>query len=103
MTEQIIQQVLEIEKKARAVYEEAQKTAEELPIKAEEEAQLIIDQAIAKAKEEARQIVAHAQSKDEIARIETQTREKIAQMETLAKSHMNQAVNYVLERVVGRE
>jgi vacuolar-type H+-ATPase subunit H len=103
MSDQRIQEVLEIEKKAQAIYEGAVKEAEELPLQAEQECDLIMERSRADAEEEARQIITKAQEKEETARTQAEAEEKIKHMESLAKSNFDRAVGYVIERVVGRE
>jgi F0F1-type ATP synthase membrane subunit b/b' len=98
-----IQQVLEIEKRAQAIHEAALREAEQLPIQAEQEAQTLIEKSRAEAVEQARQLTASAQAQEECARILAQAEEEVRRMETLAMSHFDRAVGYVLDRVIGRE
>ncbi len=98
-----IRQVLEIEKQAQALHEAALREAEQIQIHAEQEAQALIEQSRAEAIEEARQLTASAQAREECARILAQADEEVHRMETLAMSHFDRAVGYVLERVIGRE
>jgi vacuolar-type H+-ATPase subunit H len=103
MNEKYIQRVLEIEKKAQAIQEEAQREAEQLPILAEDEAEDLIEKARVEAEEEAHQLVETAQSKEESARILYEAEENVQRLKTLTMSHFDRAVNYVLDRVAGRE
>ena len=103
MNEKLIQQVYEIERQAQAIHEAALREAEQIPIQAEREAQALIEKARADAQEEARQLVANAQAQEECARILAQAEEEIRRMEDLAKSHFDDAIAYVLNRVVGRK
>jgi len=103
MNENRIKQVLEIEKKAQEIYNAALSDAQKLPALAEQEAQAILDKARADAQAEARQIVARAKAEEEVARILAQTEEKNRQIEALAMSNFDRAVNYILDRVIGRE
>jgi vacuolar-type H+-ATPase subunit H len=103
MNEKYIQRVLEIEKKAQAIQEEAQREAEQLPILAEDEAEDFIEKARAEAEEEAHQLVENAQSKEQSARILSEAEENVQRLKTLTMSHFDRAVNYVLDRVAGRE
>ena len=68
MNENRIKQVLEIEKKAQELHNQAASEAQQLPAQAEQEAQEIVNKARADAQEEARQIVAKAKAEDEVAR-----------------------------------
>jgi vacuolar-type H+-ATPase subunit H len=103
LNEKLIQQVLEIEEQAQAIREAAMHEAEQLPKQAEQEAQAVIEKARADAQEEARQLVASAQAKEECERILAQAEEEARRTETLATSHSDRAVGYVLDRVAGRE
>jgi V/A-type H+-transporting ATPase subunit G/H len=101
--EEHIQQVLEIERQARAVYEAAEREAEQLPRQVEQEAQALMEKARADAQEEARRLIANAQAPEECARILAQAEEEVRRTEALALRHFDRAVAYVLDRVVGRE
>ena len=103
MNEKNVEQVLEIEKQARAIQESAQKEAEQLPIQAEQESQAIIEKARADAEQEAQKMIQAAQAEEEKARILEQVDEKIRRTESLASNNFNRAVSFVLNRVVGKE
>jgi V/A-type H+-transporting ATPase subunit G/H len=103
LKDQRIQEILEIEKKAQAIYEEAVKEAEQLPLQAEKEAQAIIVKARADAEEEARKMLESAKAEDEIAKISADTDEKVKLANTQAAANFHRAVSYVLNRVVGKE
>lgn len=102
MNEKNIQQVLEIEKKAQEIQEQAQREAQELPRLAEQEAQALIAQAKKEAEEEARRILAEAQAADRAKEILEDVERQKGELETKANANLDQAVNYVLERVLGR-
>ncbi|RPJ22320.1 MAG: hypothetical protein EHM33_23815 [Chloroflexi bacterium] len=103
MNENRIRQVLDIEKKAQENYEAALNEAQQLPALAEQEAQEIVNKARREAQEEARQIVTRAKAAGEIDRILAEAEEKNRQLEALAMSNFDRAVNYILDRVTGRE
>lgn len=103
LKDQRIQEILEIEKKAQAIYEEAVTEAEQLPIQAEKEAQAIIAKARSDAEEEARKMLESAKAEDEIAKISADANEKVKRANTLAAANFHRAVSYVLNRVVGKE
>jgi len=102
VNENRIRQVLEIEKRAQENYEAALREAQQLPTLAEQEAQQILNKARAEAQEEARQIVAKAKAEDEAAGILAEADEKNRQLEELAMSNFDRAVDYILDRVVGK-
>jgi vacuolar-type H+-ATPase subunit H len=98
-----IEQILDIEKQAQAIYAQAVSEAEQLPIQAEKEAQALIEKARQDAEEEARQIIAKAKCEEECDQIMADAEDKIKRTETLAASNFDHAVSYVLNRVIGRE
>lgn len=102
MTDKNIQQVLEIEKQSQEIYEKAKQDAQQLPIVAEQEAQALIEKAKADAQEEARQLIAKAQAADAAHDISAEASAKNHEFEALAKKNFDQAVNFVLERVIGK-
>ncbi len=102
MSDKNIQQVLEIERQSQEIYEKAKRDAQQLPVLAEQEAQALIEKAKAEAEEEARQIIAQAQSVDAAQDTSAESAAKNSDLEALAKKNFNQAVNFVLERVIGK-
>jgi len=101
MKEDRIQQVLEIEKQAKEIQEQAKREAQEIPAKAEQEAQAIIMKARADAQEEARKMVESAQSND----ASDQTVEDVSgnsEFEAAARKNLDKAVAFVVERVIGK-
>ena len=103
MNENRIQQVLEIEKQAQEIHEIAIRDAQQLPILADQESQAVMDKARVDAQAEVRQLLANAEAKEETARILVEVEGKNRQVEALAKSNFDRAVNYILDRVIGRE
>lgn len=103
MNEKRIQQVLDIEKQAQNVYDEAVNEAKQIPLQAEQEAQAMIDNARAEAEEEARKIVEQAKSDTETRRILEEAEEKVNKAEQLAKQNLNRAVTEVLSIIAGKE
>lgn len=103
MNEKRIQQVLDIEKQAQNVYDEAVNEAKQIPLQAEQEAQAMIDSARAEAEEEARKIVEQAKSDTETRRILEEAEEKVNKAEQLAKQNLNRAVTEVLSIIAGKE
>ena len=103
MNENRIQQVLEIEKQAQEIHEIALRDAQQLPISADQESQAMMEKVRAGAQEEARQLVANAQAKEETDRILLEAEKKNGQTEALAMSNFDRAVNYILDRVIGKE
>jgi vacuolar-type H+-ATPase subunit H len=102
VNEKNIQQVLDIEKQAEEIHESALKEAQQLPVLAEQEAQALIEKARAEAQQKAREMVSEVKAEEESARILSEAEEKNKQFEALSKSNLDRAVNFVLERVIGR-
>jgi len=102
MNEKHIQQVLEIEKQAQEIQEQAKREAQEIPAKAEQEAQEIIAKAKADAQAEARKMVESVQSSDTSAEAESDETSGNSEFEASARKNLDKAVAFVLERVIGR-
>jgi vacuolar-type H+-ATPase subunit H len=102
VNEKHIQQVIEIEKRAQEIHEAALKEAQQLPVLAEQEAQALIEKARAEAEQESRELLSQVQADEEGARILSEVEEKNRQFETTGMRNLERAVDYVLERVVGR-
>ena len=102
MNEKRIQEVIDIEKQAERILLTAQTEAEKLPVQAEVEAQELLTEARAAAERDARQMVDQARAEDQTAAIVTASEEKIRESELLAAKHLEQAIAYVLEQVIGK-
>jgi len=103
MNEKHIQQVLEIEKQAQEIQEQAKREAQEIPAKAEQEAQEIIAKARAEAQEDARKMIESVQSSDVSAQTESSdVASGNSEFEASAKKNFDKTVAFVLERVIGR-
>ena len=102
MNEKNIQHVLEIEKEAQEIHEAAMKEAQQLPVVAEQEAQALIEKARAEAQQQAREMVSNVKADEESARILAEVEEKNKQFEAAAMKNFDRAVNYVLDRVIGK-
>jgi vacuolar-type H+-ATPase subunit H len=103
LNEERIQQILEIEKQAQVIHDAALRDAEQLQKQAEQEAQTLIEKARADAQAEAQRLASDRQTSDECERILAESEAKSRQLETLAAQHVDRAVDYVLNRLIGRE
>ena len=103
MDQKRIQQVLDIEKQAQEIHDAALKEAQQLPVTAEQEAQALIEKAKSEAQQQAREMVSGVKAEEEGARILSDVEEKNKQFEAQAMKNFDRAVNFVLERVVGKE
>ena len=102
MKEDRIQQVLEIEKQAKEIQEQAKRKAQEIPVKAQQEAQEIIAKAKAEAHEEARKMIESVQLPGQPDQVGLDEGSKNSEFEASAKKNFDKAVAFVLERVIGR-
>ena len=102
MNDKYIQQVLDIEKRAQEIHDAAVKEAQQLPVTAEQEAQALIEKARRDAEGQAREMVSAVKADEESSRILAEAEEKSKQLEGVATNNFDRAVNYVLERVIGR-
>ena len=98
-----IQEVLEIERRAQAIHSAAQKKAAKLPVDAQGEANTLLENAQNKAEQEARRLLEKAHAEKETERILGQADEQARQTRSVAMSHFDRAVSYVLDRIAGRE
>lgn len=103
MNEDRIQQVLQIEKQAQEIFDSATRDAEQILIQAEQEAEDLVENERTAAEEEARRLVASANVEEERKCILAEAEEKVNRTNNLATGHLDRAVNYVLNRVAGRE
>jgi len=105
LTEDVIRQILNIEKQAQAVYNDAQREAARIVAQAETEADRILRQTEEQAREEAQRLLddARAEAEEKRGRILDGTCEELRQIEEEAESHLDEAVHYVVDQVVGRE
>ena len=105
MDEQRIHQVLEIENRAQAIHEAAIHDAEQLQRQAEQEAQTLLEKARAEAHQEAQRLTSNSQANGEreCERILDESEDKSRKIETQAAQHFDHTVDYVLNRLIGRE
>lgn len=102
MNEKHIQQVLEIEKQAQEIQEQARREAQEIPAKAEQEAQEIIAKAKVKAQEDARKMIESVQSGDASNQVESDETSGNSEFEASARKNFDKVVAFVLDRVIGK-
>jgi V/A-type H+-transporting ATPase subunit G/H len=105
VNEERVQQIVDLEQQAQAIYEAAVCEAEQLPAQAEKEVQALIEKTQAEAQAQARQMVADAQAQAEAesARILEKAKQDAEHMKALAMGRFDRAVGFVLNRVTGRE
>jgi hypothetical protein len=98
-----IEQVIEIEKKAQAIKVAALHEAELLPIQAQKEAQSLLETSRSEAEQEARQLIEGSHAEQECARIEKEAEEQAGRIKVVAMNRFKAAINYVHDRLAGRE
>lgn len=103
MDEKRIEQVLEIENRAKEVHESALREAEQLIVQAEKDAQALVEKTKSEAEQEAKRIVSYAQQEEEHEKILEEAEQEAREMEGVARVHFDRAVAYVLNRVIGGE
>jgi vacuolar-type H+-ATPase subunit H len=103
LNEKRIQDVIELEKQADAIYAQAVAEAAQIPVEAESESEQYLEKNRMEAHVEARQVTENAKAEEECERIISQSNEKMQRTETIARGNMVRAISYVLNRVVGRE
>jgi vacuolar-type H+-ATPase subunit H len=103
LNQELIQQVLKIEKEAQAIRDSAAREAEQLPLQADTEARALLEQARTDAQEKAHELIANAKANDESEDILAQADAEATRTEAVAMNHFDRAVGYVLDRVLGRE
>ncbi len=103
MNEQRINQVLDIERQAREVYEAAKQKADQIPAQAEKEAKASVEKSRSEAEAEAHEIITQAQSGDDSTRIVSEAEKNSRENEVVATTNFDRAVAYVLNRVIGKE
>ena len=98
-----IRQVLEIERQAQVIHEEALRQADEIRQQSEQETQALIEQARQDARQEARQLIADSRSPEECERILAEADDYARNVDAQAAAHFDDAVSYILNRVAGKE
>ncbi len=102
MNERHIEQVMQIEKEAQQLLDAARQEAARLPVEAEREAQQLIEKTRSEAQAQAKQMIADAGAQDEAGRVLSAVDQKIRQTEQTAEKNLDRAVEYVLERLLGK-
>ncbi|MFN2108944.1 MAG: hypothetical protein ACK2UI_04730 [Anaerolineae bacterium] len=103
MNDDYLQQIAELEKQARSIYDAAVEEAEQLPAQTEASAHTLLDKARADAEAQAKQMLAEAKRKSESESILQQANQETERMKTLAMNHFDRAVAFVLDRLTGKE
>lgn len=105
MSQETIVQVLSIEQEAVGIYGEAQRQAAQLIEEAGDATSALREQILAQAHQEAEQILAKGRESAEAERMRviTQAEAEAQHMEEIAGHHLDRAVEFVLDQVVGRK
>ena len=102
MNQERIQQVLSIEKEAKQIYETAIRESEQLLSLAHQDVETILEKAKKEARQQAEHLLAEAQAKDEDTHFLSALNEKMDHAKNLSRANLESAVDYVLDRVIGR-
>lgn len=102
MNEKHIEQVMQIEKEAQQLLDTARQEAARLPVEAERETQQLIERTRTEAQAQAKEMIADAGAQDEAARVLSSVDQKIRQTERTAAKNLDRAVEYVLDRLLGK-
>ena len=105
MSQETIAKVLSVEEAAVGFYEDAQRQAANVIAEAKKAASAVREQTLAHVRQQAEKIAAESRQTAEVerARIIAQADAEAQRMENLAAQHLDRAVSFVLDRVVGRE
>jgi vacuolar-type H+-ATPase subunit H len=105
MNEEIINQILELEKQAQTIHDDAQLKAAQIVEQAEIDADHLRQSAEKSRKEKVRQLLAKAResAKRERDRILDETRAEIEKIKAQAEINKQEAVQYVVDSVTWRE
>jgi vacuolar-type H+-ATPase subunit H len=105
LNEERVQQIVDLEQKAQAIYDAAVHKAEQLPVQAKKEVRVLVEKAQTEAQTQASKLIADAKAKaqEESARVLEQAKQDAEHMKALAMGRFDRAVGFVLNRVTGRE
>jgi vacuolar-type H+-ATPase subunit H len=97
-----IEEVIEIEKQAQALSEAAVREAEKLPVRAQDEAQTLLEKVRIDAQRDSEQLLKNAGAEQECSQILSEAEQKANENKAMAAKHMEQAINFVIDRVIGK-
>ena len=103
MNDEHIQQVLNIEKEARRIHDDAVHESEQILLQAEQEAGSMLENAKTGAEKEARRLAAGAEAKEENARILAEAEKNNEHAKALAAGNLERAVRFVLEQITVKD
>jgi len=105
LREETVTHILNIERDALDVYENAQFEAGQLVEEAKKAAEMMRKQALAEANQQARQIIAEGRNMAELKRADiiAHAGAEAQNLETVGMRHFDEAVRFILDQVVGLE
>lgn len=105
MSQEIVAQVLDIERHAVEVHDEAERRAERIVQKAKEDAAKRREEIVAEARRQADRIVAEGREEAEARREQllSEAKEEAQQLKSSAEPNVDQAVSFVVRETAGRE
>lgn len=102
MNEKRIEQVMQIERQAQQILDSAKQAAALLPVQAEREASEIAERTRTEAQAAAQRMISEAAAQDDTARIAAESEKRIRESEEVATRNLERAVQFVLDRVLGK-
>lgn len=102
MNERRVEQVMQIEEQAQRVLDKAKEDAARLPLQAEREAQAILEKTRAEARTEAEKLIQAAGAEAETQQIISQAEKKVRESDEAARPNIDRAVQFVVDKVLGR-
>ncbi len=103
MNDEYIKQVIDIEREARKIHENAVHESEQILLLAEQEVESILENAKTDAQREARLLVTGAQAEEERAKILAEAANNSEQATKVAAGNFDRAVRFLLDRTTGTE
>ncbi len=102
MNERRIEQVMQIENQAQRVLDKAKDDAARLPVEAEREAQAILERTRTEARAEAEKLIEAAAAEAETQRIISEAETRIREADEVARRNIDRAVQFVVDKVLGK-
>lgn len=103
MNEKHVQELVEIERQAQALLDSARRDAERLPVQAEREAHELLERARSDARAQAQEMIDDARGGEEGASVLLKAQDEMQRDEKTAAGNLDQAVEYVMARLLGVE
>jgi vacuolar-type H+-ATPase subunit H len=105
VSQETITQILAIEEQAVQIHDDARRQADHVTAEAKKTATTVREQTLDTIRRQAEQIIAEGQHTAEVtrSRIIAQAEAEAQHLENVAAQHLDQAINFVLDQIAGRE